>query len=192
MTTNELVRPLATPGGPDVTDDPESLYRDHHTTELVQGRKCTYCNKEALGCANYPQDQVPWNKWSGQILSMDSSPIKWGPPFIDIVLKELAPQVSNPYGDSLASRVALSEKLKSIGFYRPTRYYVGIPICGERPCHQKAIQDIKAFFKESGFGPELPLSLQPFTTALGSPVCQVCGNEDIKLCKKDDKYCGFG
>lgn len=85
----------------------------------------------------------------------------------------------------------LSEKLKSMGFYRPARHYIGIPTCGEINCNQKASSDTKTFFKESGFGPELPLFLQPFTTAFGSLACQLCGEEDIKLCK-DDKYCGFG
>lgn len=120
VTTNELVRPLATPGGEDVIEN--DLCRDHHTSMLVDARQCTYCNIVGLGACTYPQDQVRWSKWMGQISGLDPSPVKLGPPFADSVLKEVALQAQNPYGESLAPRVLLSKKQKSIGFYRPTRH----------------------------------------------------------------------
>lgn len=76
MTTTELVRPLAIPGGPHVLGDDESLYRDHFTTELVDGRTCTYCNSKALGAATFQQDHVPWKRYAGQILGIDPSPVR--------------------------------------------------------------------------------------------------------------------
>lgn len=54
MTTNELVRPLAVPGGPDGIGGELSLYRDHFTTELVQGRKRIHCRDKGTGAITYP------------------------------------------------------------------------------------------------------------------------------------------
>lgn len=88
--------------------------------------------------------------------------------------------------------MALSEKIKSVGFYKPAQHHIGVPTCNEMACNRQAARDIKDWFRKVGMGPELPLSLQPFTTALGNPVCQVCGSEEIKLCRKDESYCGFG
>lgn len=191
MTTDELRRPLAIPGYDPCMGDP-GLYRNHFTDELVSGQKCTYCSLPATGASTYPQDSVPWMKWAAKISRTDPSPVIWGPPFVDMILKTIPPSGGDVYGSSLADRIRLSKKLKTVGFYRPTRNYIGIPICGHQPCQVKALNDIKAFFKEQGFGPYLPLFLQPFTTALGNPVCQVCGSEKIRLCKKDGHYCGFG
>lgn len=193
MTTNELVRPLTIPGDNAVGDE-DSLYRDHFTTELIEGRKCTYCNHPAMGAANFQQDHVPWKRYAGQISRSDPSPVRWGPPYIDAFLREYEPKArGNSYsGSSLTDRIALSEKIKSVGFYKPAEHLIGIPTCGQMPCQRQAARDVKDWFREVGFGPELPLFLQPFTTAPGTPVCQVCGKEDIKLCKKDESYCGFG
>ena len=149
MATNELIRPLANPGGPTVEDDPESLYRDNHDLRLLDEVYCTYCGKYASAASTYPIDIIPWKKWQGKILGTDSSPVIWGPPFVDSIMLSTGPFMHNIYDDSFSARLTLSEKIKKLGFYKPTRYYFTIPTCSSR-CASKALPDFKRFSSNQG------------------------------------------
>ncbi|MBA7494045.1 hypothetical protein ES702_04614 [subsurface metagenome] len=193
--TKEFKYPLTAPGG--FVFDPSSLMQLEHLNTLIKDRACEFCSQPPTGFMSVRFDYTPWIDFADQIHGRSTLPLRARFPFSLMSVGLLAGsfgqgEETNAFSMDTNGEMAFSERLKDYGFYTPHQSCVVIATCKKPICNTKAKQTIEEFEPRLGLSPELPIFAQPFTTALGQVVCQYCGDTNIKLCKKNGKYCGFG
>lgn len=195
LQTKEVKNPLTAPGG--FVFDPTTLIQIEHVKTLTAGRKCEFCSRPATGFMSNRFDNTPWIDFADSIHRRNTLPLRAYFPFSLMNVDLLAGPFAR--GDQAATTaintedgMVCSERLKKYGFYTPNQCCVVVPTCKTSVCNARAKQTITTLETQIGLTPNLPIFAQPFTTAMGKIVCQYCGNTNVKLCKKDEKYCGFG
>lgn len=190
LQTKEVVHPLTAPGG--FVYDPSTLLQQEHAVMLTSGRTCEFCDQPATGFMSLRADYTPWIDFKDQIQGRNTLPLRSYFPF-NLMGNGIS---SSPFAREEQTTTEGSEsyqaRLKRFGFYGPNQTCVVTPTCKSLLCNTQAEDVVRQFEQHIGISPDLPLFAHPFTTACGSVVCQYCGDPNIKLCKKDDKYCGFG